>query len=648
MTERVSEAAAGGQQITPCRVGIPSFACRKPLLNEKMMSMFLNDTVAAAPRVQVPKRTSPRNQPSAKSSNKQAMTLTDFSDDILHQIYSFIPTIQDLRNFSQVNKRACQWMFGSKTTDPLFDAAYQRAFGETSCQTSGRKTWKELYRIRQCLSQAASGMNHQSELNTVGVLSLELESEAVGYDHPRHFRDGQCLGYFGMAQVFPRGDSPIAIWGDFNGIVIVPSIEALLSSDTLPTKSFQRIAGNSQVLCVLVSNVYYDPYENSTCFFLGYASGHVRVVKAMQEGDRYSYEVISTAQAHTDEVTALAILPFHNPCIASSSVDGTVIFYPNSIQGLPTLCSPAEACKTPNEKILCFGATRGEHGHVFLCTGSSEGVLTRWSPFDSMDFFKWKKTSSIPLGTVASAPTLLEFLHGTSDTIVVGTNSGSLLTYRMSLSLEAPLLCGFNPLKHEATAHIGAVESIKTVGNLLLTSGAHESHLMAWDIRTLSPVGSIMAHPGHLHLSTGSIFRCAVISVLVCREREALVTLYRDGNIREYSYSEASSDMRRVASDKAVQSFPPTILPLKSFMENADDSLSWRMRMRVIQAGLQNKKEPHSSFEGLDGVKYEDAKSSFDYFSGLSSCTICTRRGEGVSLLLMIAFLATYVSSIHD
>lgn len=107
------------------------------------------------------------------------------------------------------------------------------------------------------------------------------------------------------------------------------------------------------------------------------------------------------------------------------------------------------------------------------------------------------------------------------------------------------------------------------------------------------------------------------------------MTLYRDGNIREYSYSEASSDMRRVASDKAVQSFPPTILPLKSFMENADDSLSWRMRMRVIQAGLQNKKEPHSSFEGLDGVKYEDAKSSFDYFSGLSSCTICTRRGEG-------------------
>jgi hypothetical protein len=67
--------------------------------------------------------------------------------------------------------------------------------------------------------------------------------------------------------------------------------------------------------------------------------------------------------------------------------------------------------------------------------------------------------------------------------------------------------------------------------------------------------------------------------------------------------------------------------------------------MHIIQAGLQNKTEPHSSFEGLDSVKYEDAKSSFDYFSGLSSCTRC---GEGVSLLLMIAFLATYVSTIHD
>jgi len=118
-----------------------------------------------------------------------------------------------------------------------------------------------------------------------------------------------------------------------------------------------------------------------------------------------------------------------------------------------------------------------------------------------------------------------------------------------------------------------------------------------------------------------------VISVIVCREREALVTLYRDGNIREYSYSEVSIDMRPVPSDQAVQSFPPTIRPLKSFMETADNSLSRRMRMHIIQAGLQNKTEPHSSFEGLDSVKYEDAKSSFDYFSGLSSCTRC---GEGV------------------
>ncbi len=569
------------------------------------------------------------------------MTLTDFSEDVLHQIYSFIPTIQNLRNVAFVNKRACQWMFGTETTDPLFVSAYQRAFGETACTStiSGRKTWKELYRIRQCLSRTAtaaatSGMNHQSELNTVGVLSLERESEAVGYDHPRHFRDGQCLGYFGMARLFPQGDSPIAIWGDFNGIVMVPSVEALLSSDTLPTESFSWIQGNSQVLCVLVSHVYYDPYENSTCFFLGYASGHVQCVKAVQEGEGYSYEVISTAQAHTDEVTSLAVLPFSNPCIASSSVDGTVMLYPDSIKGSPTLNSPVEACKTPDEKILCFGAARGEHGHVFLCTGSSEGVLTRWSPVDSTNLFKWKKTSSIPLGTGASAPTLIEFLHDTSDTFVVGTNSGSLLTYRMSLSLEAPLLCGFNPLKHEATAHIGAVEFIKTVGNVLLTSGAHESHLMAWDIRTLSPIGSIMAHPGRLHLSTGSIFRCAVISVLVWRERESLVILYRDGNIRECSYSEASIDMLRVASNQAAQSFPPTILPLKSFMETADDSSSGRMRTRVIQAGLQNKKDPHSSFEGVNGVEYEDSKSSFDYFSGLTSCTYCTQRGEGVSLLV--------------
>jgi hypothetical protein len=96
-------------------------------------------------------------------------------------------------------------------------------------------------------------------------------------------------------------------------------------------------------------------------------------------------------------------------------------------------------------------------------------------------------------------------------------------------------MCLFHLLKHKATALIGAVGSNETIGNLLLTSWAHGPHLMAWDILTLSPARPMMAHPGHFHLFNKSIFRCAVISVLVWYEQEALVILYHDGKFREYS-----------------------------------------------------------------------------------------------------------------
>jgi WD40 repeat protein len=305
----------------------------------------------------------------------------------------------------------------------------------------------------------------------VGVISPERESEAVEYNNPdRHFRDGQSLGYFGVARLFPEGGGPIAIWGDFDGIAIVASIKDLLTNDTstgeaLAPKSLSVIHGDSQVLCVLVSPLYCDPDTNSATFFLGYASGHVQALKAIKSGEQYSYSVLSTGQAHADEVTALAVMPFHNACIASSSVDGTVMLYPNSFKEPNVLDSPLEACKSSitDEKILCFGATRDDEGRVFLCTGSCAGVLTRWNPVGPLGSLEWKKTSSFKL---ISVPTQIELLHKTSDIFVVGTTIGSLLTFRTSLSLETPLPRDFDSLKHELKAHIGAVESIKIFRNV--------------------------------------------------------------------------------------------------------------------------------------------------------------------------------------
>ena len=580
----------------------------------------------------------------SEQSKKQSMKITDFSDDILNHMFAFLATMEDLKSFSLVNKRAHQWVFSSTSTDPLFGAAYERAFG-THRSSNGRQAWRDLYNIRQCLSQQINETN-PFQLHTVGVLPPDRETEAVGYDHPIHFRSGQCLGYFGITRVFPQGEGPLAIWGDFDGICLVPSI-----NDLLPCKPGQargtnfstRLGGDSQVLTVLASPLSYSSNTNkSSTFFLGYASGKVQAVKATQEGERYNYEIISTASAHTDEVTKLTVLPLNPPCVASSSVDGTVLLYPDSFSRNPSLHNATLACKNAS-KILCFASstrTREPNG-ALLCTGDETGHLTLWSLVQTSSHhhdFSYKMMSSELVEAGGSLPTLIEFLHQSSNTIVVGTNSGGLFTFRVA-SLHYLV-----PLHAAPTAHVGAVDSIKIVGNVVFTSGGYEGHVMGWDTRTLSPLGSIAVHPGRLYPPghtgrTQALLNCAVIDSIVWPERESIVSLCRDGTVHEYPYAVSKkneeSQVRPAAPDNvkenAVQSKPRSIATLQFVLSSADDSMRVRMQRSIIQAGLQNKADPARSFTGPDDIIYDDSKTAFDLFSGLSPCQSCKENGVQVS-----------------
>lgn len=74
-----------------------------------------------------------------------------------------------------------------------------------------------------------------------------------------------------------------------------------------------------------------------------------------------------------------------------------------------------------------------------------------------------------------------------------------------------------------------------------------------------------------------------------------------------------------------------SIALLQSVMSKADDAMQGRMRMRVIQAGLQNADNPTASFIGSDGQEYSDLRSIFNSFSGISQCSSCSQNMKGVS-----------------
>jgi WD40 repeat protein len=438
----------------------------------------------------------------------------------------------------------------------------------------------------------------------------------------------------------------LAIWGDFDGICLVPSIKGLLQSikpgQARASNFFTKLGDDSQVLCVLVSPLPYNAKTKSTTFFMGYASGKVQAVKAVQEEERYSYEIISTVSAHTDEVTTLTVLPLNPPCIASSSVDGTVLVYPESMSSNPSLENAILACRTTT-KILCFAATRTEDANTtLLCTSDERGHLTLWSLAQvSHDFrdLSYKTMSSELVEPGGSLPTQMEFLHQSNDIVVVGTNSGGLFTFRLSISRERLLI----PLHAVPTAHVGAVESIKIVGNVLLTCGGYEGQVMGWDVNTLSPLGSIAVHPGRLyppsHTSRSqALLNCAVVDTIVWQERESLVSLCRDGTVQEYSYAaskreEGPPSAASGVNEKALQKEPKTIAALQFVMSNSDSIMCGRMQRSIIQAGLQNKNAPRLSFTGADGIVYEDSKAAFNLFSGLLPCGICKENSIQVNRL---------------
>ena len=90
----------------------------------------------------------------------------------------------------------------------------------------------------------------------------------------------------------------------------------------------------------------------------------------MDKDGRYSYNTASCVVAqHGDEVSTLTVLPTYPPCVASSSVNGSIMVCPESMSSEPTLENAVMGCRN-TDKILCImAATRwGEENQVLLCT----------------------------------------------------------------------------------------------------------------------------------------------------------------------------------------------------------------------------------------------------------------------------------------
>lgn len=430
---------------------------------------------------------------------------------------------------------------------------------------------------------------------TVGVLPAQDEAEAVYYDNPEHIPDpdrAHCNGYFGMEVLhLPRPPSagpdwqqPVVVRGDFNGIKIFISGSSALfcqnGSEDETSGGSQRTNGESvtlggneeggQALSLIQCDVTLESLQRGAreggtrqpCCFVGYASGKVAAVAAAltPESDGYTFTV-STHHAHESEVTDLTFVNCGSapgddmPVLFSACCAGKVYFYPDALssaQGFSMDRSVLAFANFYNCPIFSMASTvvhsQGRSLSI-LCTGDRDGNIRIWlkpdddlvglctrtaqQKFRHIQLYK----SSTHRGTGCHLVTRAMFVKG--DLLITGTNNGDVRFWQLrciedpSRSLDKGPLPNLTLRYDLMGVHNGAVELLMNVGDVLLSSGGNDGKITGWDISSGLSLGCVPCHPGtRLQDGTATVRSC-VVDLLISGKAGSLISLCRDGSLKQ-------------------------------------------------------------------------------------------------------------------
>ena len=541
--------------------------------------------------------------------------MDNLSDELVLSVLSFLSTPEDLKSFALTNKQWYKWIFASEAADILFLDLYHHHFRPTQrhpCGVEsvvgeeGKLLWKNLYNLRHSLRQQQQSQTQQQQqqqtrgarvaaapssirepqilccnaLQTLEILPSEEEKEALLYDNPEHdtLERLPCCGYFGM---HPIARGAVAIWGDFAGLRVAPSWDALLNPRSHDRDRLEGVQDErqTQVMDLKVHPVF----DNQ--LFLAFASG---VVKAVVVQDDHELKVKSSALVHLSEVTCLALIPAltkdHPGYLISADVKGNVCLYPDALtqmsvdkqiwiseqihnNRLPIFSMTATVFHTQQQQqqrqiVLCLGGQglklalwKLQHANGIFGGGVEvverqefdfERIVSDSTGDDDEDETEENEDQSIehsinhasfvgPVTAYNNHP-----LTYAKDTLVLGTSRGLVLTLDFSGHVEDPnrphLEFRFGPKK----LHFCSAESTTRIGNMILSAGGKDGLVKAMDLVTGASLATLMVHPGRLlspsRRENPALLKCAVVRSWVCHQRQSIVNLCRDGHISEWSF----------------------------------------------------------------------------------------------------------------
>lgn len=454
------------------------------------------------------------------------------SDDIFHHVLSFLPSRQDIANLALTNSRAFRYLHQADSANSIFMNLWQAQFG-----TNGdRLSFHSLFYLPKFVQQnttattttAAAASNKTSSCHRtakVGILSTAQERAALRYDNGHDDGHSTCMGYFGMELLW--NDGPVVVWGDFSGVRLFShGVESLLSvgaaTTTDPTtdprgeRAMIAMGEEESHVLTVVS------WPEQKLFFVGFSSGKVMCIQVQWNDatNQYSYSYRSSASHHTNEVTSLCVLP----CLGllSASVDGNVYKYPNA--GLDGSLDNAICIFQVGNPVLTMD-TIMHKGRCFVVTGDQGAHISLWWEVNDND---WQHSYS----SVDEQCVPMEIIVWSTNSelyVIVGVSDGRLLCWRVDDLWE------LERMDDRANCWNGGrpVECLHVLGNLLLVGAGRKLGVFTLpDVRQEVPmcIGSpLPCHPKPKHFA-------GVVSCILNHTKQSLVTLCRDGTLREWTW----------------------------------------------------------------------------------------------------------------
>lgn len=476
----------------------------------------------------------------------------ELDKDLICRILSFVLDVKDIVSFLSISKYYFALMNNGGRTNVLFMECFKRRYGsqrlmslaeyEVSDDLSWLDAWKDGSKFEKALglqmnvdegnlvfaSSDDETSIYERNKSGINILSRREEYQALLADNtdlvPANDSKKYCSGYSGIAvfyaQLPPSAENEdstsetnykeqVAVWGDFNGLQVIQSVDALFSSErdgstdihSIGESRFGRVSTVVSAPQFLMSHkISYHPRR--PCVYMGCESGSIVGIFPVP-GDNTSiieYGVSAMTYSHTKSVMALSILPASkvvggSDVLISAGEDGKVIVYPNSFSARPhqfELHTRITCCE--NKAPITALASTEIDTSLFLFTGDEAGKTIMWKLRPSIsrvkNSFKFEPIFKLPTFSGAQI-TKLDIFH--NNVLVSGSTTGDVQVwdvvekktyskknrkvnhnpnarFRMSQRFLVPI------------AHSGKITSLSCFGDVLLTTGGNDGVTKAWSI----------------------------------------------------------------------------------------------------------------------------------------------------------------------